>query len=75
MLGILKDIRALIPDDSGSYAARIARDTIDIMIVQTEEIIGILDDVHWAIVFSLRWLQDSADGRHNVSTNISKRAL
>ncbi len=43
VLTTLKNIRALIPDDGRTSAGQIARDTIDIMILQTEEAIRILD--------------------------------
>ena len=43
-LGVLKDIRALIPDTSTSPAARMVCDTVDIMILHTEEVIQILND-------------------------------
>lgn len=44
VLSVLKEMRSLIPDTSQSYAARILRDTIDIMILQTEEIIDLIDE-------------------------------
>ena len=43
-LKILKDIRALIPSQSSSAAARVVTDTIDLMILQTEEIISLIDE-------------------------------
>ncbi|MGX8773917.1 MAG: YhgE/Pip family protein, partial [Bacillota bacterium] len=44
VLTALKELRSLIPDTSQSYAARIVCDTIDLMILQTEEIINLIDE-------------------------------
>ena len=44
VLAVLKEIRSLIPDSSQSYAARIVCDTLDLMILQTEEIINLVEE-------------------------------
>ena len=44
VLTVLKEIRSLIPDSSQSSAARIVCDTIDLMIIQTEEIIDLAEE-------------------------------
>ena len=44
VLTILKNARARIPSQSSSAAARVVCDTIDLMILETEEIIALIDE-------------------------------
>lgn len=65
VLGILKDTRALIPSQSSSASARVVADTIDLMILQTEEIIALIDEDP---VANAKAIAEAADTLTNVQT-------